>query len=384
VKTYYPLTLFLILLTTLAACKKETFNKFTDTRVSNITDQEVPDSVKINQLQYIGSHNSYKIRPDRELLDLLSSFFQNSSLFDVSDMDYTHLPFEEQFTYYGVRQIEIDFYADADGGRFYSRKGAEMIGKNPESGIPQLLQPGNKVLHIADIDYETHYYTLIESFQAVKRWSDQHPYHLPIFILLETKTETVANTLPGLGFAESEPWDAGRINNIETEIRAVFDESRIITPDFVRGSYATLNEAIMDKGWPTVGECRGKVMFMFDQTNINSIYMQGSPSLEGKLVFTDSNPGEPHAAFIKRNNVSSSDIQNLVEQGYLVRTMIGGTREARTGDYSKWNLGLSKGAHFLSTDYYRPDERHRTSSEWTDFHVQFVTGSYRYNPITHP
>lgn len=377
------LFLLLIFFITLQSCKKEVFVEKTIAKTPKVNDNEVPDSIRINQLQYLGSHNSYKIRPDQEVLDFLIPW-QPAIPFNVLEMDYTHETLYDQFTYYGVRQIELDFYADTEGGRFYNRKGAEMANLGLASGIPQLLEPGNKVLHIADIDYNTHYYTLVEALQAVKSWSDQFPYHLPIFILLETKTETVANSISGLGFTESEPWTASNIESIETEIRSVFSEDRIITPDFVRGSYETLNEAILENGWPTVGESRGKVMFLFDQKNINNIYRQGSPSLEGKLVFTDSNPGDPDGAFVKRNNVNSSDIQNLVEQGYLVRTMVGGTNEARFGDYSKLNKGLQNGAHFLSTDYYRPDIRYKTSNEWTNFEVQLENTTFRYNPITFP
>jgi hypothetical protein len=365
------------------SCKKNDDEKISFSRTDNITDHLVPDSIKINQLQYLGSHNSYKIVVDQEVLDYLREF-RAFIPYDVDELDYTHETLEDQFTYYGIRQIELDFYADTEGGRFYNRRVAMFAGLPLESGVPDLLLPGHKLLHIPDVDYKTHHYTLVDAFRAVKRWSDNYPFHLPIFILLETKSRALGDEIEGFGFATSEPWDAARIFAIEDEIRQVFTEDRILTPDFVRGNYATLNEAILNKGWPTVGESRGKVVFLFDQKNINSIYKAGSPSLEGRLIFTDSNPGDPDGAFVKRNNVNSSDIQSLVEQGYLVRTMIGGTNEARTGDYSKWNRGLAIGAHFLSTDYYRPDARHATSSEWTDFHVQFETGSFRFNPITHP
>lgn len=346
-------------------------------------DDEVSDDLRINQLQYLGSHNSYRKLTNSSILAFLKAFEDIIPL-DINDLDYDHVDLNEQFSYYGVRQIELDFYADADGGRFYSRRGNSFAGINPESGIPELLQPGNKLIHIADIDYETHYYTLRQSFEAVKDWSRRYPSHLPIFILLETKTQTIADQVKDLGFTEAEPWDAARINSIEEDILAVFDRSDIITPDMVRGESPTLNEAILSKGWPTVGECRGKVMFLFDQANINSIYRQGSPSLEGKLIFTASTPGAPDGAFIKRNNPFENDIKSLVEQGYLVRTMVGGTNEGRSGDYSKLNAGMSKGAHFLSTDYYRPDPRWRTSSEWTDFKVTFERNSYKFNPVTYP
>ena len=48
-------------------------------------------------------------------------------------------------------------------------------------GIEALKKPGYKVMHVADFDYMTHYYTLIEALTAVKKWSDANPNHLPIY-----------------------------------------------------------------------------------------------------------------------------------------------------------------------------------------------------------
>jgi len=380
------LKLFTIIIITLAlviSCKKENVSEKISAKTPIVNDNQVPDSLKINQLQYIGSHNSYRIITDKDILDYL---FEWQALlgYNIDELDYTHVDLDEQFSYYGVRQIELDIYADTQGGRFYNRKGKELVGQEAASGISQLQESGNKIIHLADIDYNTHYYKLTEALQAIKNWSNKYPYHLPIFVLIETKTETIANTLPDFGFAEAEPWDAQRLDIIEQEILSVFSTNEIITPDFVRGTYSTLNEAILNQGWPTVGETRGKVMFMFDQASVNNTYRQGSPSLEGKLIFTNSTAGQPDGAFMTRNNVFSSTIEDLVAQGYLVRTRAdSGTQEARTGDYSKFNKALQNGAHFISTDYYKPDPRHKTSTDWTDFTVQFDNTTYRFNPITY-
>lgn len=381
-KYFQSLLLLLLIVGFFQSCKKESVSEKISARAVIVNDNEVPDSLRINQLQYIGSHNSYRLKTDPDILDYL---FQWEALlgYNINELDYEHVTLDDQFSFYGVRQIELDIYADTDGGRFYNRKGNELVEKDASSGVSQLLEPGNKIIHIADIDYNTHYYKFTEALQAIKNWSAKYPYHLPIFVLIETKTETIANTVPGIGFAVSEPWDAQRLNSIEEEILSVFTTNNIITPDFVRGSYSTLNEAILNSGWPTVGETRGKVMFMFDQTYVTSTYKQGAPSLEGKLIFTNSTAGQPDGAFMTRNNVFSSSIEDLVSEGYLVRTRAdSGTQEARTGDYSKLNKALQNGAHFISTDYYKPDPRHTTSAEWTNYSVQFENTTYKYNPIT--
>ena len=57
---------FILLL--LCSCKKDT--PLTREELT-INDGEVPDSLKINELQYLGSHNSYRLKPDQELFDFL-------------------------------------------------------------------------------------------------------------------------------------------------------------------------------------------------------------------------------------------------------------------------------------------------------------------------
>src|SRR6202007_1125715 len=102
----------------------------------------------------------------------------------ISSLDYYHEPFEDQLDLYKLRSFEIDIYADPQGGRFYNRQGNVLIGKPTASGIPELQQPGFKVLHIPDIDFQTHFYTLKSALQFFKSWSDNHPNHIPIFILI--------------------------------------------------------------------------------------------------------------------------------------------------------------------------------------------------------
>lgn len=345
-------------------------------------DENVDNDLKINQLQYISSHNSYRRHTDKIIYKFLNNF---SGLipYNLIEWEYDHLPLYTQLEEFGVRHIELDIYGDKEGGRFYKRTGYKLTNRDDASKIEELKEPGLKLLHIPDVDFETNNYTFLSALREVKEWSNARPNHLPIFIMIETKTETVGEVLGGLGFVKAEPWDEGNVAAIEKEILQVFSKDEIITPDDVRNGHTTLREGVLSSGWPTVGNSRGKVMFMFDQESFSEAYRGSNKSLVGKLIFTNAkNEYEEDAAFIKRNDVNASDIQSLVEQGFLVRSMIGGVYEAKSGDYSKFNTGLSKGVHFLSTDYYKPDTRAGKVAGWTDFHVKLENHSYRINPIT--
>ena len=57
------------------------------------------NDLKLNQIQVIGSHNSYRIRPIEDMFDLLMVL--NSEL--AAQLDYNHPSFDVQFSHHGIR-----------------------------------------------------------------------------------------------------------------------------------------------------------------------------------------------------------------------------------------------------------------------------------------
>lgn len=348
-----------------------------------------PDDVlRVNQIQLIASHNSYRIRTTDTILQFLQNI--SSALpanLDPTDLDYTHLPIEEQMSVYGVRGLEIDIYNDPAGGAFYNRHVNSFIGLDTVSNIPELLQPGFKVLHIKDVDYNTHFYTFRQFLQALKNWSDQNPGHLPLFINIETKSDSPGDQplLASFGFRPAPLWDAASADAIDLEVQSVFGDQldKIMTPDKLRGDLPRLEDVVLQNKWPTLGACRNKIFFIM-QGDLVDYYTQNHPSLSGRAMFVYASPGSAEAAFVIRNSAKSSEteIQYLVSQGYFVRTRTDdGTDEARNGDYSKMDAAFRSGAQINSTDYYKPDSR-AGQVGWTDFTVRFPNGEIaRKNPV---
>jgi hypothetical protein len=127
--------------------------------------------VKLNEVQVLGSHNSYKLLPPPPIAAALQAF--DPELY--ASIEYEHPPLAVQFAEQGIRQIELDVFADPDGGRYYQRKGYLAVGMNPDSGIPELLEPGYKVMHVQDIDFATTCLTLVACLEEVRDWSDANP-----------------------------------------------------------------------------------------------------------------------------------------------------------------------------------------------------------------
>jgi len=346
-------------------------------------------TLRINQIQVIGSHNSYHsgIAPSEQKL------IEQKNPKAMRALDYAHAPLADQLTG-GVRQLEIDIYADSKGGR-YSHPA--IVGKVAEAGLPadpdfdplhEMDKPGFKVMHVLDVDQRSSCHTFIACLTTIRSWSQQHPQHLPIFILVETK-QGREGAAPQAH--QPEPFTSETFDALDAEIRSVFSPKEMITPDQVRGSYDTLPEAIQstnaspaDKktgGWPTISNARGKVVFLMDQRPVEQVYTQGHPALRGRLIFTNAVPGAPDAAFTEENDGSKAEIDALARQGYLIRTRTDdGTEAARTNDHTRADLALSSGAQMLSTDYPSSEP-----SRWTGFFVALPHGLVaRCNPVTAP
>lgn len=304
--------------------------------------------LRMNQIQIVGTHNSYHAGLADSEMALLAK--QNAQA--AESLAYKHPPIAQQLDA-GVRQLELDVFGDTKGGLFADPLYPKLVAK---AGLPadppydpqgKMKKPGFKVLHVQDLDFRSHCVTLVECLTQVRTWSKAHPKHLPIFVQLENKD---GRSRPE--FTEPEPISKATMDALDTEILTVFRRTEIVTPDDVRGKFATLEEAVLKQGWPRLSKSLGKVVFVLDQERVTPFYVDGHPSLRGRMMFTASKPGTPDAAFVKMNNPLSPEIRELVRKGYLIRTMTdGGARAVQAGDGKRRDAALASGAQLLSTDY---------------------------------
>ena len=307
----------------------------------------IADGVHLNDIQVVGSHNSYHEVPTQAETELRRSFIGDADDF----FQYRHAPLPVQFESQKVRQIELDVFLDPAGGKYANPLLRQVAGLGPYD--PAMDEPGIKVLHVQDVDYNSNCLTLKNCLSEVKSWSDANPSHVPIAILLEFQDDEVP-PVGDLPFVVPDRFDTpAAMDSVDAEIRSIMDPDDLLTPDDVRGSRATLDEAVTTDGWPTLGESRGKVMFMMDNAGAQrTAYLDGHPNLEGRVLFTKAEPGEPDAGFVSRNDPTSADIADLVRAGYMVRTRADvETVEARANDTTKRDAALASGAQWVSTDY---------------------------------
>lgn len=308
---------------------------------------------RMNQVQVLGSHNSYHTGIDSALFSYLENKYGNKRL---QGLEYSHLPIQQQLDM-GLRALEIDVVNDPNGGLYAHPAGMQMEKDNRLEGAPYdvdglMLKPGLKVIHVPDIDFRSNVYTLQQELAILKAWSKAHPEHLPIPITMNAKDDGIKEA----GFVEPLPFDKAAFDGWDKEILDGLGRENLLTPDDVRGTYGTLEEAVLAHAWPKLSEARGKFFFVLDETGKKlDTYVDGHPSLRGRAMFVNQTEGHPEAAFRIVNEAVKdwAYIQYLVRSGYYVRTRADAdTAEARTGDYSRWRAALISGAQVISTDYY--------------------------------
>ena len=330
------------------------------------------DTLRINQLQVIGSHNSYKKEIEPSLYKFLE---EKDSTHRIQSIQYEHIPIVKQLDL-GLRNLEIDVYADSKGGNYAYPKGLELVeGLEEYDPNKQMLQPGFKMLHVLDIDFRSHYYTLEACLEDLKKWSDANPTHEPVFITLEAKDGEINR----FG-TEPELFTSKLFSELDISLINTLGKDKIITPDEVRGSFLTLEEAVLNNNWPKLKETRGKFLFILDDSGRKcDLYIKNHPSLKGCIMFVNAKAGTPEAATMILNNPEDGNISKLVKKGYIIRTRAdSGTKEARANDYSHFEAAKKSGAQIITTDYYLPSKFFKS-----DYHISFKNGTYvRNNPVT--
>lgn len=335
-------------------------------------DQDLTDrtDLRMNQLQVIGSHNSYKQPIEPALMDVMRSFERNADA-----LDYAHPSLSDQLNL-GLRNLELDVYHDPQGGRFAEPLGIKLLasmGKphRPFDAYHEMREPGFKVLHGHDFDFRSHNLTLAGALAELKAWSQANPSHLPVIVLINTKYDR--HGVPG----EVEPlmFDADALKQLDEAILAGLGAEHLITPDLIRGDAPTLREAVTTRGWPRLDAVRGRYAFVLDMGDpVRAIYLEGNEVTAGRVMFATVNADHPAAGIMVINNPvrDESRIRELVKRGFLVRTRAdAGTREMRESSLARFDAALRSGAQVVSTDYYLADWRINP-----DFVIRFAPGVY--------
>ena len=331
------------------------------------------DNLPINQYQVIGSHNSYKQAIEPALMDSMIARDPRSM-----GLQYAHISLVKQLDL-GLRNLEIDVYADSLGGRYAHPEGLDWVKpEQPYDPDGLMMEPGFKVFHMIGVDFRSSCPTLKIALEQLKEWSDANPGHFPVFITMEVKG-SADQLKDDTELTEPERLTSATFDRLDSALRAGLGNDKLITPDMVRGSFPTLNEAVLKGNWPKLKEAEGRFLFILDDGGAKrDLYKKGHASLNGRVLFARAEPGTPEAAALLLNEPENPEIPKLVKQGYLIRTRAdANTVEARNNDYSRFEKACASGAQIITTDYYQPSTFFNSP-----YHIAFANSTYvRVNPL---
>src|SRR5437764_6369193 len=101
------------------------------------------DCLRLNQLQFLSTHNSYHVQAEPDVFALIQAFDPATAL----TLEYTHAPLAVQLGDERVRHLELDVFADPVGGRYADHHINMVLGKPVASPNRDLYRPGLKVMH---------------------------------------------------------------------------------------------------------------------------------------------------------------------------------------------------------------------------------------------
>ena len=274
---------------------------------------DLPGDVRLDRLQLVGTHNSYHLRSDALRLFLIGLVEPG----EPEKLRYAHAPLAEQFDG-GLRSIELD--VRNRGGRFI-------------------------VSHVPLVDDRTTVPDFRSALEEIRLWSQRAPDHVPIIVLLELKDDWTSLD-PRL-----KPFDRAALDRLDALIREVVTPAVLLTPDDVRAGAESLEAAILARGWPSLRETRGRVMFVLHENEeYRRLFIEGNPTLAGRAMFTCAPPGSPDAGVLILNDpvADGAKIRDLVRRGYLVRTRADADLAI---DPVQFRAALDSGAQIVSSDY---------------------------------
>ena len=283
-----------------------------DAWVETTGDASVSDELAYNELQVIATHNSYALPPNwlqTQIIDLVEPG-QGATL------QYSHAPLWDQLDA-GIRSMEIDVRWNGDT---FSVSHVPLVANR--STMPDFAL----------------------GLREIALWSDAHPAHLPISIMIEPKNDYMFLD-PSL-----KEFDAAACDALDAVIVDAIGP-RLFTPAEVLGDAPNLRAAVADggTGWPSIGEMRGKVLFFYaDSEGAREACVEGGAEASTRAIFASSRTGVDDAVFAVRDDPRDAATAADLAAGMIVRVRADADLATSAAER---DVALATGAQIVSTDF---------------------------------
>lgn len=288
---------------------------------------------RLNDLQYVATHNSYKYGLVSEAYDFFN-YVEFSNHFDYGNPDLT-----EQLNN-GIRSLELDVQ------KVYNEDGST----------------GFECSHKYLFDNMSSITDFLQGLEEINMWSDYNPNHLPVLLLVEIKSH---------GFGDS-PYETtlDDICYLAQCVDEIFGDN-LYTPDQMLGAeYGDFADLRKNDGYPSVSDLLGKVIFMLHPGSLSNEYLATDVTTRSQPVFVGSDLGNAQNTdsvffFVQNDPTDTAALTKLKDGNYVVRTRA----DKYTGTNRKFDktytAAINSGANILTTDYpyfqYKDSDRHTFS-----------------------
>lgn len=298
-------------------------------------EDSVKNGVKYNELQILGTHNSYKAKPQWNMYFLHPVSYKN--------MTYYFDNITAQLNS-GLRCFEFD--------------------------LRDSKKDGIVCYHTDYGDNTSNCYDLAMAMEELALWSANNPEHLPVCIYFEQR---------GYNFDMLNKADFTKESHLKCE-KIVKEKlgDMIYTPSMMLGGkYDTLAQMAEDNGWPELGDMLGKIVIL----NSGTSYFDNDPALKTQVMFPFFSIGTykecpQYKAFVLHNEITTVGIQNLseaYENGDSPEIVLNDDFKKLSGSncvirsrvdaYPYYypplvQIGINAGVNLISSDYIDLETRH--------------------------
>lgn len=175
---------------------------------------------KLNEVQFIATHNSFKAMPNPYIAGFLKLFSPGG----VKKGEYGLPKLYDQLDS-GIRGVELDVALYGD----------KLI-----------------TVHNALNDWRTNTTDFGLALQEIKLWSDNNPGHFPLNVMVQVRN------VWSIWSAKYHKFDSASIAGLNALFAEIFGD-RLLRPADVKGDAPTLRDAVTASGWPLLRDCMGKV-----------------------------------------------------------------------------------------------------------------------------
>ncbi|MFP4286932.1 MAG: Ca2+-dependent phosphoinositide-specific phospholipase C [Candidatus Izemoplasmataceae bacterium] len=271
------------------------------------------DELRLNEVQFIASHNSYK----KNITRLGQLFVGLGENFDEARALRYHQPSLTTQLNRGVRSFELDMV--------YRYNRFELI-------------------HVPLVDQSSNAPLLHRAFDEMLLWSQNNPNHFPVIILIEAKED----------FAFLDPFIKPYNDDILLEFNALIIDSfedKLLTPNDLLIDNRPLKTLLDEDGWPLVNDLLGKFIIVMHPSAVNDSYLALDPSLKTLNAFVGNHTDEGfHTSFIVSNNPFETEkINGYIDQNLIVRTRLDSNLTLHDDALEAVTLS---GAQIVSTDFF--------------------------------